>query len=104
MQNPKGNQYRAEYLFHRHTEFREPSPRRLCICGQDRNRSPSGDCRSLLLSQSPHRFGKVSVFSDLNNLKDIFMRRDYIDICGITGGELTAVLRMTCMGWPKRRA
>ena len=50
------------------------------------------------------KFSQVSVFSDLNNLKDIFMRRDYIDICGITGGELTAVLRMTCMGWPKRRA
>ena len=30
------------------------------------------------------KFGKVSVFSDLNNLKDISMRRDYIDICGIT--------------------
>ena len=34
------------------------------------------------------KFGKVSVFSDLNNLKDISMRRDYIDICGITDKEL----------------
>lgn len=34
------------------------------------------------------KFGKVSVFSDLNNLKDISMRRDYIDICGITDEEL----------------
>ena len=34
------------------------------------------------------KFGKVSVFSDLNNLKDISMRRDYNDICGITDEEL----------------
>jgi len=34
------------------------------------------------------KFGKVSVFSDLNNLKDISMRSDYIDICGITDEEL----------------
>lgn len=34
------------------------------------------------------KFGKVSVFSDLNNLKDISMRKDYHEICGITGLEL----------------
>lgn len=34
------------------------------------------------------KFGKVSVFSDLNNLKDISMRKDYHDICGITEQEL----------------
>ncbi len=34
------------------------------------------------------KFGKVSVFSDLNNLKDISMRRDYTKICGITEEEL----------------
>lgn len=34
------------------------------------------------------KFGKVSVFSDLNNLKDISMDRRYIDICGITEDEL----------------
>lgn len=34
------------------------------------------------------KFGKVSVFSDLNNLKDISMRKDYHEICGITGTEL----------------
>ena len=27
------------------------------------------------------KFGKVSVFSDLNNLDDISMRKDYIEIC-----------------------
>ncbi|MBP3472819.1 MAG: ATP-binding protein [Paraprevotella sp.] len=34
------------------------------------------------------KFGKVSVFSDLNNLKDISMRKDYHEICGITELEL----------------
>lgn len=34
------------------------------------------------------KFGKVSVFSDLNNLKDISMRKDYHEICGITEREL----------------
>lgn len=34
------------------------------------------------------KFGKVSVFSDLNNLEDISMLRQYYDICGITEKEL----------------
>lgn len=34
------------------------------------------------------KFGKVSVFSDLNNLDDISMRNRYIDICGISEQEL----------------
>ncbi len=34
------------------------------------------------------KFGKVSVFSDLNNLDDISMREPYAAICGITGTEL----------------
>lgn len=34
------------------------------------------------------KFGKVSVFSDLNNLDDISMRNQYIDICGISEQEL----------------
>ena len=33
-------------------------------------------------------FGKVSVFSDLNNLNDISMDMDYYGICGITEQEL----------------
>ena len=33
-------------------------------------------------------FGKVSVFSDLNNLDDISMRNQYIDICGVSEKEL----------------
>ena len=34
------------------------------------------------------KFGKVSVFSDLNNLKDISMDRRYVEICGITEEEI----------------
>ena len=34
------------------------------------------------------KFGKVSVFSDLNNLRDISMSQTYSDICGITEKEL----------------
>ncbi len=34
------------------------------------------------------KFGKVSVFSDLNNLDDLSMRQPYAAICGITEAEL----------------
>ena len=34
------------------------------------------------------KFGKVSVFSDLNNLNDISMDNDYYNICGVTDEEL----------------
>ena len=34
------------------------------------------------------KFGKVSVFSDLNNLDDLSMRRPYVAICGISEEEL----------------
>ena len=34
------------------------------------------------------KFGKVSVFSDLNNFKDISMDARYYDLCGITQQEL----------------
>lgn len=36
------------------------------------------------------KFGKVSVFSDLNNLMDISMDHRYISICGMTEKELLA--------------
>lgn len=36
------------------------------------------------------KFGKVSVFSDLNNLEDISMTRSYAAICGITENEMHA--------------
>lgn len=34
------------------------------------------------------KFGKLSVFSDLNNLEDISMRRQWSSICGITEEEI----------------
>ena len=39
------------------------------------------------------KFGKVSVFSDLNNLMDISMDNRYVKICGITGEEILIYLR-----------
>lgn len=38
------------------------------------------------------RFGKLSVFSDLNNLKDITFSNEFADICGITERELITQL------------
>lgn len=38
------------------------------------------------------RFGKVSVFSDLNNLRDISMETEFEAICGITESELHSFL------------
>ncbi len=34
------------------------------------------------------RFSKVSIFSDLNNLRDISFEENFASICGITSGEL----------------
>ena len=34
------------------------------------------------------KFGKVSVFSDLNNLDDISMREPYVSLCGVTEREI----------------
>ena len=39
------------------------------------------------------KFSKVSVFSDLNNLKDITMDKRYYSICGLTEDELANELR-----------
>ena len=36
------------------------------------------------------KFCKISIFSDLNNLRDISLEEDYAGICGITQGELEA--------------
>ena len=36
------------------------------------------------------KFGKVSVFSDLNNLIDLSMNQQYSSLCGITDEELTS--------------
>ena len=38
------------------------------------------------------KFGKISVFSDLNNLMDLSMDNRYVEICGITEKEIHAYL------------
>lgn len=48
-------------------------------------------CIKFALLTGVTKFGKVSVFSDLNNLMDISMLPRYHDICGITERELLSV-------------
>ena len=38
------------------------------------------------------KFSKVSIFSDLNQLSDVSMERDYAAVCGVTEAELLATL------------
>ena len=50
-------------------------------------KSADADLRFTLLT-GVTKFGKVSVFSDLNNLRDISMSEQYCEICGISDAEL----------------
>ena len=45
-------------------------------------------CIKFALLTGVTKFGKVSVFSDLNNLNDLSMWNRYIEICGITDKDL----------------
>lgn len=45
-------------------------------------------CIKFALLTGVTKFGKVSVFSDLNNLNDLSMWNKYIDICGVSDKEL----------------
>lgn len=45
-------------------------------------------CIKFALLMGVTKFGKVSVFSDLNNLDDISMRNQYIEICGVSEQEI----------------
>ncbi|MDN0069554.1 ATP-binding protein [Collinsella ihumii] len=38
------------------------------------------------------KFGQLSIFSELNNLRNISMDSEFAGICGITQGELTSIL------------
>ena len=51
-------------------------------------KSEDGHIRFAMLT-GVTKFGKISVFSDLNNLNDISMDEKYVRICGITEDELT---------------
>ena len=53
-------------------------------------KSADADLKFALLT-GVTKFGKVSVFSDLNNLNDISMSPRFHNICGITGEELHRV-------------
>ena len=46
-----------------------------------------GDIKFALLT-GVTKFGKVSVFSDLNNLNDISMDKQYVSLCGMTEEEI----------------
>ena len=52
-------------------------------------KSRDGDIRFAMLT-GVTKFGKVSVFSDLNNLNDISMWNRFYDVCGISESELEA--------------
>lgn len=52
------------------------------------NFKSSADYIRLVFLTGVSRFGKISVFSGLNNIKDISFRNDYAAICGITQQEL----------------
>ena len=52
-------------------------------------KSRDGDIRFAMLT-GVTKFGKVSVFSDLNNLNDISMSPWFYDVCGISETELEA--------------
>lgn len=57
-------------------------------------------CIKFALLTGVTKFGKVSVFSDLNNLEDISMNFQYHDICGITQEEM----KDYCYGYIKNLA
>lgn len=48
------------------------------------------------------RFGKVSVFSDLNNLRDISFEDEFASICGITDEEVDRCFRQGIAGLAER--
>ena len=45
-------------------------------------------CIKFALLTGVTKFGKVSVFSDLNNLDDISMWNEYVEICGVSEREI----------------
>ena len=49
-------------------------------------------CIKFALLTGVTKFGKVSVFSDLNNLKDISMDKRYVEVCGLTEMEIRTTL------------
>ena len=59
----------------------------------------SGACSNSAEREQARPEVKISVFSDLNNLKDISMLPAYSDVCGITEKELRAFLMRASRRW-----
>ena len=57
------------------------------------NFKSSSEHLQLVFLTGVSRFSKLSVFSDLNNIKDITFENRYADICGITTDEMISFLR-----------
>lgn len=53
------------------------------------NLKSKDDCIRFAILTGVARFNRISIFSDLNNLKDISMYERYQEICGLTEDELT---------------
>ena len=49
------------------------------------------------------KFSKVSLFSGLNNLKDITLDPRYSAVCGYTEADLDAVFAPDCLAWIERK-
>lgn len=60
-------------------------------------------CIKLAFLTGVTKFGKVSVFSDLNNLDDISMQEMYVGLCGVTEQETTTILKKNFTNWRMRR-
>ena len=60
-------------------------------------------CIQFALLTGVTKFGKVSVFSDLNNLNDISMDRRYLALCGVTDEELRQELPQASGCWRRRK-
>lgn len=54
------------------------------------NFKSSADYIRLVFLTGVSRFGKVSVFSGLNNIRDVSFENEFADICGITDEEIDA--------------
>lgn len=61
---------------------------RSCLASLYSNFKSSAEHIQLVFITGVSRFSKLSIFSDLNNLKDITFTDNYADICGITHQEL----------------
>ncbi len=60
-------------------------------------------CIKFALLTGVTKFGKMSVFNDLNNLMDISMDDRYVEICGITEEEIHTYLEKELQGLASRQ-